>query len=32
MSEIARRYGVGGMDVQVDAIDRELDALTESVV
>ena len=32
MSEIAQRYGVGGMDVQIDAIDRALDALTASVI
>lgn len=32
MSEIAQRYGVTGMAVQVDTIDRALDALTASVV
>jgi uncharacterized protein (DUF302 family) len=31
MSEIARRYGVTGMDVEVTAIDRALDALTAVV-
>jgi uncharacterized protein (DUF302 family) len=32
MSEIAARYGVTGMDVQVAAMDRALDTLTNLVV
>lgn len=31
MWEIAKRYGVAGMDARIDAMDRALDALTNSV-
>jgi uncharacterized protein (DUF302 family) len=31
MSETAKRYGVTGMDAQIDAMDRALDTLTNTV-
>jgi uncharacterized protein (DUF302 family) len=32
MSEIAARYGVTGMDARIEAMDRAMDSLTDSVV